>query len=88
MRQPPSADQVNQIIAMLELEQMSGRRPSHKAVAHAVGCTFWQSRYYWRRHLRHKAWPQDVVLDLKGEIAAAIAERDSAAPYKPGPLEW
>ena len=86
---PLSGDLINQIICLLELEEAAGRRPSHKIVANTVGCNVWQSRYYWRRHLRHRAlrgYTGDY-LDLKRAVADAVKAMPSAPPYKP-PALW
>jgi hypothetical protein len=53
-----------------------------RSIAHAL------NRHHMRREHQRIRGSADARTELQIQIDAAIAERDTAPPYKPGPLQW
>ena len=85
MAEPPvTREQIDQIIRLCEARPPArSRQQRYKEVARAVGCSPLQARYQWRRYLRFRAAQKHAAIDLKREIADAVANRASE-PYLGG----
>jgi hypothetical protein len=100
LNQTLSDEQIAKIIAM-RVDQLNSKprvRSQYKLIARAVGCSPEQARHYW---VMHKSRGSELFhtqmyrlrkaakAALAAEIAAAKAEKATAAPYKVGLLgEW